>query len=134
MYLYLVKQLALQQALAFAVTASPTNKPIITPTTAMIYRGPSACEDCPETVGRLLKEIYPNIHVIYAGPHEGTQINATTLRNVQVFAQGGGDGKLLDEPQYSLKGLSNPTRADMVYHHRSQQSMGRGEALRFRSP
>jgi hypothetical protein len=98
MYFQLVKQLVLQQALAFAVKASPMNKPAITPATAMIYRGPSACEDCPETVGRLLKEIYPKIHVIYAGPHEDTKINATTLKDVQVFAQGSGDGKLLDEP------------------------------------
>jgi hypothetical protein len=98
MYFNLIKHLALQQVLALAVTASPMNKPVITPTNAMIYRGPSACEDCPETVGRLLRGMYPNIHVIYAGPHEDTQINATTLKNVQVFAQGGGDGKLLDEP------------------------------------
>jgi hypothetical protein len=96
------------------------NKPVITPTSAMIHRGPSACEDCPETVGRMLKEIYPNIKVIFAGPHEDTQVNATTLGNVQVFAQGGGDGKLLHEPHYWRKGLVHFTFANMVYYFRFQ--------------
>lgn len=98
MYSAVLKQLALQQVLAMLVVASPVQLAGYSPSSAMIYRGKTACEDCPEAVGELLKGIYPNIIIIYAGPSEDTQINATTLSDVDVFAQGGGDGMSPDSP------------------------------------
>lgn len=88
--MYFARAFAIQCASAMLVAASPIKRTSV-PSSAMIYRGASTCEDCPETVGRLLKEIYPKINIIFAGPDEDTQINAATLKNVDVFAQGGGD-------------------------------------------
>lgn len=59
---------------------------------AMIYRGKAACEGCPESVETLLKQAYPTIDVIFAGPDEATHINSETLAQVEIFVQPGGPG------------------------------------------
>lgn len=58
----------------------------------MIYRGKQATENCPESVGQLLRSAYPNIEITYAGPDELVQINEETLAGVDVYAQPGGPG------------------------------------------
>ena len=58
----------------------------------MIYRGKQATENCPESVGRLLKSTCPNIQLTYAGPGESVQVTEETLARVNVFAQPGGPG------------------------------------------
>ena len=89
-----VQQLKLRQTLAVTLAASviTTGQCTKTPKSALIYRGKTACDGCPESVGDLLQAVYPDIVVTYAGPDEDVQINATTLANVDVFAQGGGPG------------------------------------------
>lgn len=63
------------------------------PIRAMIYRGKSATEECPESVARLLKSTFPNqVKITYAGPDEKVKINAHTLSHVDLFAQPGGPG------------------------------------------
>jgi hypothetical protein len=59
---------------------------------AMIYRGKSSCDGCPESVQDLLETAYPNIDVVFAGPKEKIQVNAETLFQVDVFVQPGGPG------------------------------------------
>lgn len=63
------------------------------PIRAMIYRGKSATEECPESVARLLKSTFPNrVKITYAGPDEKVKINAQTLSHIDLFAQPGGPG------------------------------------------
>ncbi|KAL2028534.1 hypothetical protein VTO58DRAFT_109564 [Aureobasidium pullulans] len=57
---------------------------------AMIYRGTSGCEGCSESVQVLLESAYPDINVTFAGPDEDVQINAESLRQVDIFVQPGG--------------------------------------------
>ncbi|CAD0031319.1 unnamed protein product [Aureobasidium pullulans] len=59
---------------------------------AMIYRGTSGCEGCSESVQVLLESAYPDINVTFAGPDEDVQINAESLRQVDIFVQPGGPG------------------------------------------
>lgn len=89
-----VKHLRLRQTLAVTLAASVVTRGQCTetPKSALIYRGKTACDGCPESVGDLLQAVYPDLVVTYAGPGEDVQINATTLANVDVFAQGGGPG------------------------------------------
>lgn len=63
---------------------------------ALIYRDPSyvKCEDCAETIGRLLESVPPYFRVSYAGPDD-IQVSEATLRDVTLFAFPGGPGELL---------------------------------------
>ena len=71
------------------MAASEHDKPI----RAMIYRGKSATEQCPESVALLLRSTFPNrVKITYAGPDEAVKINAHTLKHVDLFAQPGGPG------------------------------------------
>jgi len=68
---------------------------------AMIYRGKAACEGCPKSVETLLKQVYPTIDVIFAGPDEATHINSETLAQVEIFVQPGGPGMSVPVTPYS---------------------------------
>jgi hypothetical protein len=59
---------------------------------ALIYRGPAACDGCPESVAALLKSSSSNFEVKYAGPNEEVDINAESLSDVDLFVQPGGGG------------------------------------------
>jgi hypothetical protein len=54
---------------------------------AMIYRGKSSCEGCPDSVQALLETAYPTINATFAGPDEDIKINAENLRQVDIFVQ-----------------------------------------------
>jgi hypothetical protein len=71
---------------------------------AMIYRGKSSCDGCPESVQNLLETAYPNINVVFAGPREKTRIDAETLSQVDIFVQPGGSG--MYQPMYLINELS----------------------------
>ncbi|CAF1250860.1 unnamed protein product [Adineta ricciae] len=59
---------------------------------ALIYRGPATCKGCSESVAVLLQDKYK---IIYAGPKEKVDVDATTLSTAALYVQpGGGD---LDE-------------------------------------
>lgn len=57
---------------------------------ALVYRGPASCEGCPEAVASLLQSSPSQFDVEFAGPNENIDINETTLRGVQLYAQPGG--------------------------------------------
>jgi len=73
---------------------------------AMIYRGQAACEGCPESVETLLKQAYPTIDIIFAGPDEATHISSETLGQVEIFVQPGGPGMLVPTTPYSELSMS----------------------------
>jgi glutamine amidotransferase-like uncharacterized protein len=54
---------------------------------ALIYKGPGACEGCPEAVGRLLQEM--KIRVRYVSPGEFSE---TTFKTSALYVQPGGTG------------------------------------------
>lgn len=54
------------------------------------YRGPAACDGCPESVAHLLKTSPSKFEVTYAGPHEHVKISEESLSQVDVYAQPGG--------------------------------------------
>lgn len=59
---------------------------------ALVYRGPAACDGCPEAVAALLQSSPSNFEVEYAGPNEKIDINEASLQRVQLYAQPGGGG------------------------------------------
>lgn len=59
---------------------------------ALIYRGPAACDGCPESVAALLQSSSLKFEVEYAGPDEDIDIDADSLRDVDLFVQPGGGG------------------------------------------
>ncbi|CZT15705.1 uncharacterized protein RCC_01539 [Ramularia collo-cygni] len=59
---------------------------------ALVYRGPAACEGCPESVAALLRSSPQNFKVRYAGPKEAIRITPENLKKFDLYAQpGGGD-------------------------------------------
>ena len=63
---------------------------------ALVYRGPAACDGCPEAVAALLQSSPSAFDVEFCGPEEVIGINKTSLSGVQVYAQPGGGGKWTD--------------------------------------
>ncbi|KAK8918066.1 hypothetical protein VCV18_009396 [Metarhizium anisopliae] len=57
---------------------------------ALVYRGPAVCQNCPGALAQLLESSPQKVAVTYAGPGEKVKVTAETLRNVDVFAYGGG--------------------------------------------
>jgi glutamine amidotransferase-like uncharacterized protein len=57
---------------------------------ALVYRGPSTCNGCPESVKNLLVTSPSNFEVSFVGPREDIKINADALSQVDVFAFPGG--------------------------------------------
>jgi glutamine amidotransferase-like uncharacterized protein len=76
-------------SLAMAALASSTMAS--TRPKALVYRGPAACDGCPEAVAHLLKTSSSNFDVTYVGP-EDTNITAEVLKSADIFAQPGGGG------------------------------------------
>ncbi|EAT90838.1 hypothetical protein HBI56_216790 [Parastagonospora nodorum] len=58
--------------------------------TAVIYRGSKACDDCSESVGRLLKNSPFHFDVTYAGPEEPVDLSPELLSNADIYAYPGG--------------------------------------------
>ncbi|EME39898.1 hypothetical protein DOTSEDRAFT_178749 [Dothistroma septosporum NZE10] len=72
------------------------------PLKALVYRGPAACDGCPESVADLLESSPSKIEVTYAGPDEDTKLTAEALSNVDIYAHpGGGD---MDDAWKHMKG------------------------------
>lgn len=61
---------------------------------ALVYRGPAVCQNCPGALAQLLESSPQKVAVTYAGPGEKVKVTAESLRNVDVFAYGGGPGTL----------------------------------------
>lgn len=58
---------------------------------ALVYRGPAACEGCPEAVAHLLKSSPRNFEVHFAGPEEEIRVTLENLQKVDLYAQPGGE-------------------------------------------
>ena len=56
---------------------------------AVVYRGPAACEGCPEAVASLLQE-HGGFNVEFIGPAEERDVTAEDLRVARLYAQPGG--------------------------------------------
>ena len=77
--------------LAFATLAATAMASNSSQPKALVYRGPAACDGCPESVAHLLKTSASNFDVTYVGPNDDT-ITADILKTATVFAQPGGGG------------------------------------------
>jgi len=71
---------------------------------ALVYRGPAACEGCPEAVAALLEDPALGFDVDYVGPNERLDLDAATLRDADMYVQPGGDGSV--ERAVSVLGAS----------------------------
>ncbi|MDT0869652.1 hypothetical protein, partial [Staphylococcus pseudintermedius] len=78
--------LALLSALARPSLAEPRTDAI----RVAVYRGPAACENCPETLKAAIERLSSRYRVDFVGPGERIDINAETLSRYDVYAQPGG--------------------------------------------
>jgi hypothetical protein len=62
--------------------------------TAIIYRGPSACDDCSESVGRLLKNSPYYFNITYAGPNKEFDLSPELLSQADVSAYPSEPGRI----------------------------------------
>jgi hypothetical protein len=60
--------------------------------TALVYRGTSACGQCPESVGRLLENCPYHFNVKYVGPDEDVDLSPELLSKANVYVYPGGPG------------------------------------------
>jgi hypothetical protein len=77
-------------SMLFGAEARKTTRP-----KALVYRDSPdvTCEDCPETIARLLESSPANFNVSFAGPKD-TYVDKNALNDVIVFAFPGGPGEL----------------------------------------
>ncbi|WP_264172428.1 BPL-N domain-containing protein [Burkholderia sp. AU31624] len=57
---------------------------------ALVYRGPAACDGCPETIAQRLRESSHRFRVIYVGPAEKLKITPAVLAGAALYVQPGG--------------------------------------------
>jgi glutamine amidotransferase-like uncharacterized protein len=57
---------------------------------ALVYRGPAACDGCPETIAQRLRESGHKFRVIYVGPAEKLKITPAVLAGAALYVQPGG--------------------------------------------
>ncbi|MCU9955743.1 BPL-N domain-containing protein [Burkholderia sp. BKH01] len=57
---------------------------------ALVYRGPAACDGCPEAIARRLRESDYKFRVRYVGPAEKLKITPATLAGAALYVQPGG--------------------------------------------
>lgn len=57
---------------------------------ALVYRGPAACDGCPETIATRLQESDYRFRVIYVGPAERLKITPAALAGAALYVQPGG--------------------------------------------
>lgn len=57
---------------------------------ALVYRGPAACDGCPETIAQRLRESRHRFRVIYVGPAEKLKITPAVLAGAALYVQPGG--------------------------------------------
>lgn len=57
---------------------------------ALVCRGPAACDGCPETIARRLRESGHKFRVIYVGPAEKLKITPAVLAGAALYVQPGG--------------------------------------------
>lgn len=57
---------------------------------ALVYRGPAACDGCPETIARRLRESEHKFRVLYVGPAEKRRITPAVLSGAALYVQPGG--------------------------------------------
>jgi hypothetical protein len=90
----MLKQLATAALLVSVAKASASMK-------ALVYRGSTVCEGCPESVAELLENSPWKFDVTFAGPNEDVDVTEKSLADVRVFAFPGGPGTL-ECPAFTL--------------------------------
>ncbi len=81
----LVASSVVQAAAAGDETRGSASRPV-----ALVYRGPAACDGCPETIARRLRESDHRFRVIYVGPAEKLKITPAVLAGAALYVQPGG--------------------------------------------
>ncbi|EPD63229.1 BPL-N domain-containing protein [Streptomyces sp. HGB0020] len=76
---------------------------------ALVYRGPAACDGCPESVASLLEKAPRPFTVEYVGPDEEIPLTAAALADADVYVQPGG-GDDLDAAWEEVKGAAGAIR------------------------
>jgi glutamine amidotransferase-like uncharacterized protein len=74
---------------------------------ALVYRGPAACEGCPEALGDLLRSSEWGFDVEYVGPRENLDLTPATLATADLYAQPGG-GDSVKRAYRQMKGSAGP--------------------------
>ncbi|MEI8082784.1 MAG: BPL-N domain-containing protein [Actinomycetes bacterium] len=88
--------LLLPMAPADAATASVAVTPAVAAVAvqspvALVYRGPAACDGCPEAAARLLRNSPQHFATRYVGPKEGLKLEPASFAGVSLYVQPGGD-------------------------------------------
>ncbi|MCP9946622.1 BPL-N domain-containing protein [Streptomyces somaliensis] len=86
-----------------------TSPPVARPLTALVYRGPAACDGCAEAAAALLKTARRPYTVKYAGPGEEVPLTAAGLADADLYVQPGGNDDL-DGTWERLRGAAGAIR------------------------
>jgi glutamine amidotransferase-like uncharacterized protein len=76
---------------------------------ALVYRGPAACEECPEALADLLRSAGWGFEVEYVGDDEVLDLSADTLAAAALYAQPGG-GNSVKRAYRQMKRSADPLR------------------------
>ncbi|HEV7824733.1 MAG TPA: BPL-N domain-containing protein [Mycobacteriales bacterium] len=76
---------------------------------ALVYRGPAACEECPEALAGLLRSSEWAFDVEYVGPGEDLDVAPATLATAALYAQPGG-GDSVERAYRQMKGSAGTIR------------------------
>jgi hypothetical protein len=81
---------------------------------ALVYRGPAACDGCPEAVAHLLRTSPSQFNVTFVGPNEDVDITNQSLGQADAYCQPGGGGKSLIIHMNCTESQSLESRADLA--------------------
>ncbi len=87
--IFLVMSLVASSAVHAATTGDETRREASRPV-ALVYRGPAACDGCPEAIASRLRDSDYNFRVIYVGPAEKLKITPAVLAGAALYVQPGG--------------------------------------------
>lgn len=59
-------------------------------TRVAVYRGPAACDGCPESAADLFESAWDDVDITYVGPKEDVDISKKSLKDFDVYIQPGG--------------------------------------------
>lgn len=79
---------------------------------ALVYRGPAACDDCPDALADLLSSSCHGFDIRFVGDDERHQLSRDTLGNAVLYAQPGGGNSL--KKAYKRIKASEPVIRDYV--------------------
>ncbi|MCA8426350.1 biotin--protein ligase [Burkholderia seminalis] len=87
--IFLAMSLVASSVVHAAATGDETRREASRPV-ALVYRGPAACDGCPEAIASRLRESDDKFKVIYVGPAEKLKITPAALAGAALYVQPGG--------------------------------------------